>query len=55
MTDKQDKESKPKRGRGRPPKRVVKPIPDTPENIAKALFGIPSDNPELAELRAKNS
>lgn len=25
---------------GRPEKRVVEPIPDTPENVAKALFGI---------------
>jgi len=29
---------KDKRGRGRPVKRVIEPIPDTAENIAKAIF-----------------
>ena len=32
----------PVRSRGRPPKMVVK-IDDSPENVAKAMFGIPSD------------
>ena len=31
-----------KRPVGRPPKMVVK-IDDTPENVAKSMFGIPSD------------
>ena len=29
-----------KRKVGRPEKRVIEPIPDAPENIARALFGI---------------
>ena len=33
-----------KRPVGRPPKMVVK-IDDTPENVAKAMFGIKSDKP----------
>lgn len=36
---------------GRPLKNVVEPIPDTPENVARALFGIKSDNPKIKELR----
>ena len=28
--------------RGRPTKKYIEPIPDTPENVAKALFGIKS-------------
>lgn len=54
MSDKdKPKQDKLKRPVGRPPKREVRQIPDTPENIAKALFGIRSDNPDLDELRAK--
>ena len=33
-----------KRPVGRPPKMIVK-IDDTPENVAKAIFGIESDKP----------
>lgn len=47
------KKDKPKRPVGRPPKREMRQIPDTPENIAKALFGIQSNNPEIIELRTK--
>ena len=32
-----------KRPAGRPAKNYVEPIPDTPENVAKALFGIKSN------------
>ena len=35
------KEQKPKRRRGRPEKPLK--IDDTPRNIARSLFGIPSD------------
>lgn len=38
MTDKQDKESKPKRGRGRPPLEPPERIDDTPENIARIVM-----------------
>ena len=40
MKSKQRKSEKKKVGR--PEKRVIEPIPDTPENVAKALFGIRS-------------
>ena len=33
-----------KRQVGRPAKNYVEPIPDTPENVAKALFGIKSNH-----------
>ena len=36
---------------GRPEKRVVESIPDTPENIARALFGIKSENPNIESLK----
>ena len=49
---KQKKEKKEgKKQVGRPLKNVVKPIPDTPENVARALFGIKSDNTKIEELR----
>ena len=36
------KEKKPKRGRGRPVTRTMpEPIPDTPENIARAVLKSP--------------
>ena len=40
-----------KRKAGRPEKRVIQPIPDTPENVARALFGIKSDNPEIESIK----
>ena len=48
MSGKKKQESKKKVGR--PTKRIAAPIPDTPENVAKALFGIPSDNPKIKKL-----
>ena len=36
-----------KREVGRPDKRVVESIPDTPENVAKALFGIKRDGKKV--------
>ena len=32
---------KPKRGRGRPPRSMPEQIPDTPENVARALLTTP--------------
>ena len=40
-----------KRKVGRPEKRTVESIPDTPENIARALFGIKSENPNIESLK----
>ena len=40
-----------KKKTGRPIKNVIERIPDTPENVARALFGIKSDNPKIKELR----
>lgn len=34
------KKKKVKKEVGRPVKNVIEPIPDTPENVARALFGI---------------
>ena len=33
--------TKPRRKRGRPPKPMPEPIPDTPENVARALLSTP--------------
>ena len=44
MNSKQRKSEKKKVGRRE--KRVIESMPDTPENVAKALFGIKSDNPK---------
>ena len=41
-SDQSNKPPATKRPVGRPPKMVVK-IDDTPENVAKSMFGIPSD------------
>ena len=41
-TKKQPKEQNPKRKRGRPGKLVK--IDDSPRNVARALFGMPSDS-----------
>lgn len=35
------KKPKPKRSRGRPPRPLAEPIPDTPENIMRAILGTP--------------
>ena len=43
--------SEKKRKVGRPEKRIVESIPDTPENIARALFGIKSENPKIESLK----
>ncbi|MCY4018825.1 MAG: hypothetical protein OXG39_05415 [Chloroflexi bacterium] len=51
MSEKNEPKDGEKRQAGRPPEREVRLIPDTPENIAKSLFGIQSDNPNLDELR----
>ncbi len=42
MKKKPDIEQSPRRGRGRPPTYVMpEPIPDTPENIARACMQVP--------------
>ena len=33
--------NQPKRGRGRPPRPMPEQIPDTPENVARALLSTP--------------
>ena len=50
MSDKQDK---PKRRRGRPPKRVVEPIPDSFENVLKAVVQPLPATPADEELAGK--
>ena len=40
-----------KRTQMRPTKRHIEPIPDTPENVAKALFGIKSDNKQRQKTK----
>ena len=37
---------------GRPEKRVVEPIADTPENVAKALFGIKRDGKKVKDMKS---
>ncbi|MDE0298547.1 MAG: hypothetical protein OXN17_07950 [Candidatus Poribacteria bacterium] len=50
MKKRSEKKQESKKKVGRPTKRVVEPIPDTPENVAKALSGMPSDNPKIKKL-----
>ena len=45
------KKKKGKKGVGRPVKNVVEPIPDTPENVAKALFGIRPDGKMVKNMK----
>lgn len=40
-----------KRKVGRPEKRIVESIPDTPENVAKALFGIRPDGKKVKDMK----
>lgn len=44
------KKKKVKRQVGRPTKNIIEPMPDTPENVAKALFGIRSDGKKIIEF-----
>ena len=46
------KKKKVKKEVGRPIKNVIESIPDTPENVAKALFGLKSDNPKVKKKDA---
>ena len=43
MKKQEKKKIKEKKFIGRPTKNVIESIPDTPENVAKALFGIRPD------------
>lgn len=45
------KKKEPKKPVGRPTERLIDPIPDTAENVARALFGIKSDNPDIDKIR----
>ena len=45
------KKQESKRKVGRPEKRTVQPIPDTPENVAKALFGIRPDGKKVKNMK----
>ena len=47
------KSKKQKRKLGRPPKPMPEPIPDTPENIARALFSPPKDAEEWRYLEGQ--
>lgn len=46
------KKSESKRKVGRPEQRIVESIPDTPENAAKALFGIAPDGKKVKETKS---
>lgn len=48
-SDKNNQESTKKVGR--PEKRVVESIPDTPENVAKALFGIAPNGKKVKKMK----
>ena len=47
------KKKKIKRSVERPVKNVVERIPDTPENVAKALFGIRPDGEKVKDMKPK--
>ena len=48
-SEKEKQESK--KSVGRPPKRLIEQIPDTPENVAKALFGIRPDGKKVKNMK----
>ena len=50
MKRKQKKQES-KRKVGRPEKRIIESIPDTPENVAKALFGITPDGKKVKVMK----
>ena len=41
-----------KRPAERPTTKYIEPIPDTPENVAKALFGIRPDGKKVKTMKA---
>ena len=41
----------PKKLVGKPTKHIVAKIPDTPENVAKALFGIRPDGKKVKDMK----
>ncbi len=45
------KKKKPDKPAGRPIKNVIESIPDTPENVAKALFGIRPDGKKVKNMK----
>ena len=47
------KKDKSKRKAGRPEKRIIESIPDTPENAAKALFGIRPDGKKVKTMKPR--
>ena len=52
------KSPKPKRGPGRPALPMPDPIPDTPENVAKAILSTPPKDPKtwkFLKLKGKKS
>lgn len=49
------KKKKVKREVGRPTKNVIEPIPDTPRNVARSLFGLKSNNPRFKSKKDKGS
>ena len=46
-----NKKNKEKRNVGRPEKRRIESIPDTPENVAQGLFGIRSDGKKVKNMK----
>lgn len=51
MKKQEKKKVKDKKQVGRPLKNVVEPIPDTPENVARALFGIRPDGKKVKVMK----
>ena len=51
MTKRGKNKQESKRKVGRPEKRIVESIPDTPENVAKALFGITPDGKKVKVMK----
>jgi len=55
---KQKNTNKPQRNRGRPALPMPNPIPDTPENVAKAVLSTPPKSPKdwkFLKLKGKKS
>ena len=51
MTKRGKDKQESKRKVGRPEKRIIESIPDTPENVAKALFGITPDGKKVKVMK----
>lgn len=51
MNKRKQTNNKPKKIAGQPTKPIIAKIPDTPENVATALFGIRPDGKKVKDMK----